>query len=104
MAKLSKSTKTVIIAAGILLVLGVICLVLVMTTPEEEAPSEVSSVTSIEDTKTDLTVNEADDVLSLTVTNEHGKFTFERKERVVTSTDATVTSDSVFSIEGRITT
>ncbi len=39
MAKLSKTTKTVIIAAAVLLVLGAVLLVLVMTSPKDSGSS-----------------------------------------------------------------
>lgn len=87
MAKLSKNTKYVVIAAAVLLVLGVVCLVLFLTKPADtdsgnsEASSEVSTA---------ITVNEKakENVLSVEVTNSHGSFSFERKSRVVSTTDS----------------
>ena len=83
--KLSKSTKTVIIAAGVLLVLGVLLMVLLLTKPTENGESEESS--SVPDTSVTVTDKEPEDVQSLTVKNDNGEFTLDRAERVVTSTD-----------------
>lgn len=83
--KLSKSTKTVIIAAGVLLVLGVLLMVLLLTKPAEGTESEESS--SVPDTSVTVTDKEPEDVQSLTVKNEHGRFTLDRAERVVTTAD-----------------
>ncbi|MGN0650236.1 MAG: DUF4340 domain-containing protein [Oscillospiraceae bacterium] len=86
MAKLSKNTKYIVIAAAVLLILGAVLLVLLLTKPEETASaSETSSEVS-----TAITVNEKskENVLSVEVTNSHGSFSFERKSRVVSTTDS----------------
>lgn len=86
--KLTKSVKSVIIAAGVLLVLGVVMMILMLTAPENNAESS-SSETSSADTQTvDITSQQTENVLKLTVSNENGSFTFERQKRVVSSTDS----------------
>ena len=89
MAKLSKSTRTIIIAAAVLLVLGIVCLVLVMTEPkdEEATSSDTSGTSSAVSESVVITDKEGTEILSLSVENSTGSYTFERKEKVVTSTD-----------------
>ncbi len=89
MAKLSKTTRTVIIAAAVLLVLGVVCMLLYFTKPagEAESGSSGSSETS-SDTSVVITDKEGDNVQSLSISNEKGDFTFNRLEKMVTSTDS----------------
>lgn len=87
MAKLSKSTKSVIIAAAVLLVLGAVLMVLMLTQPAQEEPSS-EPASSAPDTSVDITDKQADNVLSLTVDNETGSFTFERQKRVKSTTDS----------------
>ncbi len=110
MAKLSKTTRTVIIAAAVLLVLGAVLLVLMMTSPDngENNSSDVSvsegSETTVDsadsagdsgdgsssDTESEkLTINskEQENVLRLEVTNETGSYSFDRNSRQVSSTD-----------------
>lgn len=86
MAKLSKTTKTVIIAAAVLLVLGAVLMVLMLTKPAEE---ESSSSESSAEASTAITVtdHDRDEVASVNVHNSTGEFTFTRSERVVSSTD-----------------
>ena len=88
MAKLTKSTKTVIIAAAVLLVLGAVLMVLLLTKPEE--PVESVPEDSHEEVSTAITVTdkEPENVLSMTVKNATGEYTFERNERVVSSEDS----------------
>lgn len=88
MAKLTKTTKTVLIAAAVLLVLGVVLLALVMTKPSDETSSSSDSAPSVEDTSVTITDKEAENVLSLKVKNETGEFSFGRNERVVSSADS----------------
>ena len=91
MAKLSKNTKTIIIAAAVLLVLGIVCLVLVMTEPKPDdgTTSEATSeAMSSESATVALTSKSGTEVLSLTITNEHGSYTFNRDVRAVSSTDS----------------
>lgn len=86
MAKLSKTTKTVIIAAAVLFVLGAVLMVLMLTKPAEEESS--SSENSVEaSTAITVTDHERDEVASVNVHNSTGEFTFTRSERVVSSTD-----------------
>ncbi len=87
MAKLSKSTRTVIIAAGVLLVLGGVLLALMLTKPSDSTEGESSDASSAPDTSIIVTDKEVRDVKSLTVKNESGTFTLERNERIVSSTD-----------------
>ncbi len=91
MAKLSKSTKTVIIAAAVLLVLGVVLLVLTLTEPSEDENSSSDTSTPTESTVSttvDLTDKDGTEILKLAITNETGSYTFSREERDVTSTDS----------------
>lgn len=107
MAKLSKTTKTVIIVAAVLLVLGAVLLVLVMTSPKDDAasgdgsaasgqtgtsesssPADDSSTAASEaDTKVSINSYEQENVLKLEVSNETGSFSFDRASREVSSTD-----------------
>ncbi len=87
MAKLSKTTRTVIIAAGVLLVLGGVLLALMLTKPSETDSDESSESSSAPDTSITVTDKEVKDVLSLTVKNENGTFTLNRNERIVSSAD-----------------
>ena len=110
MAKLSKTTKTVIIAAAVLLVLGAVLLVLVMTSPKEDAGSGNSDVSgqsgtsessgtsgtaesgdsstaSQADEKVTINSYEQENVLKLEVVNQTGRFSFDRASREVSSTD-----------------
>lgn len=107
MAKLSKTTKTVIIAAAVLLVLGAVLLVLVMTSPKDSgnsgdasavsgeagtsessaAADDGSSASSGADEKIVINSCEQENVLKLEVSNQTGSFSFERASREVSSTD-----------------
>ena len=107
MAKLSKTTKTVIIAAAVLLVLGAVLLVLVMTSPKDSgnsgeasavsgeagtsessaAADDGSSVSSGADEKVVINSCEQENVLKLEVSNQTGSFSFDRASREVSSTD-----------------
>ena len=110
MAKLSKTTKTVIIAAAVLLVLGAVLLALVMTSPKEDAGSGNSDVSgqsgtsessgtsgtaesgdsstaSQADEKVTINSYEQENVLKLEVVNQTGSFSFDRASREVSSTD-----------------
>ena len=98
MAKLSKSTKSVIIAAAVMLVLGGAALALLMTQPDPEEESSSQDTSSVVSTSVDITTKESDNVLSLTVKNSIGEFSFDRQERIVSSTDAEgkVTSETEY--------
>ena len=107
MAKLSKTTKTVIIAAAVLLVLGAVLLVLVMTSPKDSGSSgdasavsgeagtsessaaadDGSSASSGADEKVVINSCEQENVLKLEVSNQTGSFSFDRASREVSSTD-----------------
>lgn len=110
MAKLSKTTKTVIIAAAVLLALGAVLLALVMTSPKEDvgsgksdvsgqsgtsepsgtsgtAESGDSSTASQADEKVTINSYEQENVLKLEVVNQTGSFSFDRASREVSSTD-----------------
>ncbi len=91
MAKLSKNTKTIIIAAALLLVLGIVCLVLVMTKPEgseDTSSGSSSAVSNTEETATVLTNKDGSQVVALQIENETGSYTFNRDERAVSATDS----------------
>lgn len=87
MAKLSKNTKYIIIAAAVLLALGAVCLVLTLTKPAE-SDSDASGDSS--EVSTSITVNDKakENVLSAEVTNSYGSYSFTRKSRVVSTTDS----------------
>lgn len=107
MAKLSKTTRTVIIAAGVLLVLGAVLLVLMLTSPagddnssgastgESTGTSETADSSSVSDSsgtssdseKVVITDKEQENVLKMEVRNETGSFSFERNQREVSATD-----------------
>lgn len=110
MAKLSKTTRTVIIAAAVLLVLGVVLLVLMLTNPNDSessssdvsvsegsevssesensgSESEASSSSDAESEKLAINSKEQENVLRLEVSNETGSFSFDRNSRQVSSTD-----------------
>ncbi len=107
MAKLSKTTRTVIIAAGVLLVLGAVLLVLMLTSPagddnssgastgESTGTSEAADSSSVSDSsgtssdseKVVITDKEQENVLKMEVRNETGSFSFERNQREVSTTD-----------------
>ncbi len=86
--KLTKSVKSVIIAAGVLLVLGVVMMILMLTAPKENGESSDISSSSVVDETVNITGQETDNVLKLSVSNESGSYTFERQKRVVSSTDS----------------
>lgn len=106
MAKLSKTTRTVIIAAAVLLVLGAVLLVLLMTGSDKDdtssgavsggtsesasdgADSSASDTsTSSDSEKVAITDKEQENVLKIEVTNDTGSFSFSRQQREVSSTD-----------------
>lgn len=107
MAKLSKTTKTVIIAAAVLLAMGAVLLVLVMTGGDGSGNSTVSgqsgtaessgtsgtaesgdsSTASQADEKVTINSYEQENVLKLEVVNQTGSFSFDRASREVSSTD-----------------
>lgn len=86
--KLSKSVISVIIAAGVLLVLGVVMMILMLTAPKDNGESDLSGSSVMSEETVDITAQHTDSVLKLTVSNENGAFTFERQKRVVSSTDS----------------
>lgn len=117
MAKLSKTTLTVIVTAGVVLVLGGILLILMLTEPKEReenssqqtssgsshigensANSENSSIAAdkIDDEQEKLKITDkaGENVLTLEISNETGNFSFERQSRMVSKTaeDGTVTT------------
>jgi hypothetical protein len=98
MAKLTKTTKTVIIAAAVLLVLGVVLMVVMLTQPAEEEDTTSEDTTSEVSTSITVTDHDTEDVMSLTVKNETGEYTFNRNERIVSSTDddGNVTSETEY--------
>lgn len=96
MAKLSKSTRTVVIAAAVLLVLGAVCLVLLLTSPsddkKESSPdTATSNATTTEaeaiDTSFVITDREGTEVTKAEITNTLGSFTFMRESRTVSDAE-----------------
>lgn len=102
MAKLSKSTRTVIIAAAVLLALGVVCLVLMLTKGSDENDNshshDESETSQVEDNSLVFSNRQADEVVSAEVTNSYGEYTFSRDSRVVTTEndDGTVSSSDEY--------
>ncbi len=105
MAKLSKTTRTVIIAAAVLLVLGAVFLVLTLTKPSDEKGNDTSAATSeaadtaeAEDTSLVFTDKEGTQVLKAEITNSYGSYTFDRASRVVSTEneDGTVATKDEF--------
>ena len=115
MAKLSKTTRTVIIAAGVLLALGAVLLVLLLTSPAEEkntSSGTSSETTPVNDAVSDLigteeasqderlVINnkEQQNVLKLEISNETGSFSFDRNSRQVAKTaeDGTVSTSTEY--------
>lgn len=114
MSKLSKTTRTVIIAAGVVLVLGALLLVLLLTKPadsnssasdtsgtsntsgatgasgtaESASGTGESSGESVADDKLTINSKEQQNVLTLEVTNQTGSFSFQRQQRETSTTDA----------------
>lgn len=93
MAKLSKSTRTIIITAAVLLVLGAVLLVLMLTAPsdEKEAADAQTAEATVEAAEEDaslvITDREGTEVLKAEITNSYGSYTFDRESRIVTTTD-----------------
>lgn len=106
MAKLSKSTRTVIIAAALLLVLGAVLIILMLTKPTDDKAAvsdvhtnEATVEAEHEDTSFVITDREGTEVLKAEITNTYGSYTFTRDSRIVTNKneDGTVsTSDEYF--------
>ncbi|MBQ8171705.1 MAG: DUF4340 domain-containing protein [Oscillospiraceae bacterium] len=87
MSKLSRSTRTVIIAAAVLLVLGIVFLVLMLTEPKEEGSSSTPDSSSSTGASVSITDKEGIDIITAEITNEHGSYTFTRDKRTVSRTD-----------------
>lgn len=92
MAKLSKSTRTIIIAAAVLLVLGVVLVILMLTAPSDkkgtsDGQTTEATIEASEDTSFVITDKEGTEVLKAEITNAYGSYTFDRHSRLVTSTD-----------------
>lgn len=102
MAKLSKSTRTVIIAAAVLLALGVVCLVLMLTKGADENDNshshDESETSQVEDNSLVFSNRQADEVVSAEITNSYGEYTFSRDSRVVTTEndDGTISSSDEY--------
>lgn len=88
MAKLTKTTKTVLIAAVVLLALGAVLLALLLIKPAEqpESSSDVSSAVEEEPAHA-FTDKSSENVLSMTVENSTGEYTFDRQSRVTSTED-----------------
>lgn len=95
MAKLSKSTRTIIIAAAVLLVLGAVLLILMLTAPSDDKDKDGAGNSTTgstveaqdEDTSFVFTDKEGTEVLKAEITNSYGSFTFDRESRIVTTTN-----------------
>lgn len=86
---MSKTAKNALIAGAACLVLAIAAVILLLTAPKKERESiSESSVSQAREVQ--ITNKSADQVLSITVTNEHGSFTFSRKTRGEASDDGTV--------------
>ena len=100
MANLTKSTKNIIIAAAVTVVLGAGAAVLVLTGQPDNADGQSSDAASTVSTETyTLTDRQGTDILQLDITNDSGSYTFTRDSKVVSSTDSdgNVTSeDKIF--------
>ena len=88
MARLSKQTRTILIAVGIMAALGIIMAVLLLTKPAEDTTSDVTSGTSTPAETYTLTDKQGTQVTQLDISNESGDYTFIRDKRVVSTTDA----------------
>lgn len=84
---MTKSVRAVFIAAGVLLVLGAILLVLLLTKPKPETSEVTSNATSTEGAGVYIVDKRAAEVTEITVNNDSGSYTFTRQKRVVSSTD-----------------
>ncbi len=92
MAKLSKSTRTIIIAAAVLLVLGAVLLILMLTKPSDNKDTDVTTSEATveaqeEDTSLVITDREGTEVLKAEIKNSYGSYTFDRESRMVATTD-----------------
>lgn len=102
MAKLSKSTRTVIIAAAVLLALGAVCLVLMLTKGSDESDNSHShsdaEASQTEDNSLVFSSRKGTEIISAEITNSHGSYTFLRDSRVVTTEndDGTVSSSDEY--------
>lgn len=86
---MSKTAKKALIAGAACVVLAIAAVVLLLTAPKKERES--SSETSVSQSQeVQITNKSADNVLAITVKNEHGSFTFNRKTRASSSEDGTV--------------
>lgn len=84
---MTKSVKAVFIAAGVLLVLGVVLAVLLLTKPKPETSEVVSGTTDTEGVNAYIIDKRAAEVTTITVKNDSGSYTFTRQKRVVSTTD-----------------
>ena len=89
MAKLTKTTKTVLIAAGVLLALGAALMALLLIKPAEQPESSLDESSVVEEEPAHaFTDKKSDNVLSMTVENSTGEFTFDRESRVTSAADS----------------
>ena len=90
MAKLTKTTKTVLIAAGVLLAMGAALMALLLIKPAEQQPeSSMDESSHAEEAPAHaFTDKESENVLSMTVENSTGEFTFDRESRVTSTADS----------------
>lgn len=84
---MTKSVKAVFIAAGVLLVLGGVLLVLMLTKPKPETSEAGSGASDAEGVSAYIIDKRAAEVTSVTVNNDSGSYTFTRQKRVVSTTD-----------------
>lgn len=85
---MTKSVKAVVIAAGALLVLGGVLVVLLLTGPKTvPADSGTVSNTTANENNPYIVDKRPDAVLSIKVKNAEGTFVFERQKRIVSETN-----------------
>ena len=95
---MGKTAKKALIAGGICLVLAIAAVILLLTAPKKE--QESSSETSVSQSQEiQITSKAADNVQSITVKNEHGSFTFNRKTRGSANDDGTVAASYYWTSE-----
>lgn len=88
---MSKTAKNALIAGAACVALAIAAVVLLLTAPKNERES--SSETSVSQSQeVQITSKSADNVLAITVQNEYGSFTFNRKTRGSAGDDGTVSA------------
>ena len=95
---MSKTAKNALIAGAACVLLAIAAVILLLTAPKKERDN--SSETSVSQAQEiQITSKSADNVLTITVKNEHGSFTFNRKTRASSSDDGTVAASYYWTSE-----